>query len=302
MTRERPVAVAICTYNRPEQLRALLAMLAPTSDATLPDTAVVVVDDSKGATAREVVDRAGEKLDVHYVHTGASDISTARNAAVATAAELASYVACIDDDCIPESGWLRELLRIAETGADIVVGHRQFVADEDAPEWLKTEPFLQENALYADGSVPTSGNIANVLIKSDWLRASGVRFRSDLGHLGGEDMVFLSDAAAAGAQSRFAAHSVVLEPCDGRRQTYRYQLWRQFWLGNNEAHIAARVGAVSRPRLVLRSARRVCRGLVWPVRAVARRGHPEGHWAFALVMSGAGLFLGAMGVAVRHRS
>jgi hypothetical protein len=263
---------------------------------------VVVVDDSDTGTARSVVDASRGTMDVRYVHTGASDISTARNAAVVTAAGLARYVACIDDDCVPTDGWLPELLRIAETGADIVVGHRQFVANEDAPTWLKTEPFLQENALYADGSVPTVGNIANALIRSEWLRTSGVRFRSDLGHLGGEDMVFLSDASAAGAETRFAARSVVLEPCDARRGSYRYQLWRQFWLGNNEAQIADRVGMVNRPRLLLRGARRVGRGLVWPIGAVAHRGRLEGHWAFALVMSGAGLVLGAMGVAVRHRS
>jgi glycosyltransferase involved in cell wall biosynthesis len=304
MTIESPVAVAICTFNRPQRLRDLLATLAQRThgEVASPTLPVVVVDDSDVGTARPVVDAVDGPLSVRYVHTGSADISTARNAALTTAAEMARYVACIDDDCVPQDGWLRELLRISETGADIVVGHRQFVADDDAPAWLRQEPFLAENAVYPDGSVPSVGNIANVLIKSDWLRTSGIRFRSDLGHLGGEDMVFLSDAAAAGADTRFAAYSVVLEPCEPRRQLYGYQLWRQFWLGNNEAHIAARVGGLSRPRLVLRSLRRMGRGVVWPLRASAQRRRPETHWAFALFASGAGLFLGAIGIAVRHRS
>ena len=299
------IAVAICTYNRPRLLGSLLETVEAIRRADLGDGGihVVVVDDSPTGSARTVVEAAGPPGTVHYRATAAGDISLARNTAVATAAALAPFVVCIDDDCLPQPGWLSELMRVAnETDAAIIVGHRRFVPSEESPRWLRHEPFLQENELYPDGAVPVIGNMANVLIRSAWLVDSGIRFRTDLGRLGGEDMVFFADARAAGAEIRFAARSVVLERCDANRSTYRYQLWRQLWLGNNEAQINARTGDLGRARLCLRGLRRALRGVVWPIRCLLQRRRPQLRWSLALVASGAGMVAGAAGVRFTHRS
>ena len=251
-----------------------------------------------------MADRARDTFpEVVYVHTASGDISTARNAALSTGVELAPFVVCVDDDCVPQPGWLAELLRVEnESDAAIVVGHHQFVPTESSPTWLRREPFLQEHPLYEDGAVPVVGNMSNVLIRSSWLASTGVRFNPDLGRLGGEDMVFFADAKAAGAEIRFAAGSVVFEPCDARRSTFRYQLWRQVWLGNNEAQINARTGELRRSRLAVRGLRRVARGLVWPLRALAKNRRLELRWALALAASGVGLVAGAAGVQMAHRA
>jgi succinoglycan biosynthesis protein ExoM len=300
------VAVAICTYNRPVLLGRLIDEVGAIARADAPDRRVpiVVVDDSPDGSAREVVERASHAgADVHYTHSASGDISTARNTAVCAAAGLAPFVACVDDDCIPQPGWFAESFAVAnEWNATIVVGHRQFVATDHSPRWLRDEPFLDENERYPDGSVPTVGNMANVLIRSSWFLDSGVRFRPDLGRLGGEDMVFFADAKASGAEIRFAARSVVLEPCDARRSTFRYQMWRQAWLGNNEAHISARTGDHGRVRLAVRGGRRILRGVAWPVVSFARTRRFQLRWAAALVASGAGLVAGACGVEMIHRS
>jgi hypothetical protein len=167
---------------------------------------------------------------------------------------------------------------------------------------LRDSPFLVDHGMFADGSVPLGGNMANVLMRSSWLAASGVRFRSDMGVSGGEDMVFFEDARRAGAHIRFAARSLVREQYAGSRSTLRYHLWRQMWLGNNEAHINRRVRAYPTHRMVLRAVKRMLRGLVHPVVQVAHRRPSEWRWGLALVGSGAGLLLGVAHVRVAHRT
>jgi succinoglycan biosynthesis protein ExoM len=272
----------------------------------VPDGSVriLVVDDSPEGGAAEVVDNLRGKVGiaVEYFASAAADISIARNHALRLGAAGSDFVACLDDDCVPTPGWLRELLRIADQHhADVVVGHRQFVAGTAGPIWLTEEPFLAENLHYSDGSVPDRGNTANMLVRSSWQQSSGVRFRPEMGKLGGEDMVFFADAVNVGANIRFAANSICNEPCEGRRATFRYQAWRQIWLGNNEAAINRSTREVSRARLLARGAKRVLMGLSHPVRRLARRKSPQWHWSVALVGHGVGLLAGTAGIRLRHR-
>jgi succinoglycan biosynthesis protein ExoM len=300
------VAIAICTYNRSAELRSLLRRVATLASVDLGGAErfrIVVVDDSRDSNAAPIIDefRAEVGTIVELIKTASGDVSKARNAAITAASADTDFVVCIDDDCLPHPGWLAALLVVAEaTSADVIVGHRQFVAPDDAPRWLREEPFAVENALYPDRSDPTFGNTANVMIRSAWLRSSNVAFRKELGRSGGEDMVFVDDARKKGAIVRFAAGSVVDEPYDRGRTTLGYHLWRQMWLGNNEAAINGHTHELSRARLVLRGARRCLSGLARPVRRVATGESAQLRWALARILSGIGLIAGAAGLRVSH--
>lgn len=299
--------VAVCTFRRNEQLGALVRRIDALAPSEVPDGSIgmTIVDDSPEGSAAAAVEavRAEVQLEIEYHHTASANIAVARNRAIEGAMARGEFVACLDDDCVPEPGWLRELLRVAAArDADIVVGHRAFFAAPGSPAWLSSEPFLEENVIYPDESVPTSGNTANVLLRSRWLATSGVRFRTEMGTVGGEDMVFFADATAVGAEVRFAAGSVSNEPCDGRRTTLCYQWWRQLWLGNNEALINRRTKAVAPWRLLLRGGKRTFAGLLHPARRLLHRSSPQWRWGVALCARGAGLVLGVLGVRLRHTS
>lgn len=301
------VTVAVCTFRRNDLLSSLVHTIHRLAALEVPEGAVrmLVVDDSPEGSAAKVIDdlRPAVGITLDYFASAAADISTARNHALRLGVAESDFVACLDDDCVPHAGWLRELLRIAnQHQADVVVGHRQFVAGPTAPRWLRDEPFLAENLRYVDGSVPDRGNTANMLVRSSWQQSSKVLFRPEMGQLGGEDMVFFADAVKAGANIRFAANSICDEPCEGRRATFRYQAWRQMWLGNNEAAINRSTREVSRARLLARGAKRVALGLAHPFIRLVRRKSPQFHWSVALVGHGLGLLLGAAGIRQRHRS
>lgn len=301
------VTVAVCTFRRNDLLRSLALHVDRLARSEVPNGHVrmLVIDDSPEGVAADVVHKIRNEvgISVDYYASAAADIAVARRCALEQGANNSDFVSCLDDDCVPASGWLRELLRIAESHeADIVVGHRQFVAPDSAPRWLREEPFLAENQTYENGSVPDRANTANMLVRSSWFRASDVNFRREMGTVGGEDMVFFSDATNAGANIRFAAQSTCVEPCEGRRATFRYQLWRQIWLGNNEATINRATRETSRIRLTARGAKRVVLAGVRPIARMLRGRNPQWRWAVGLGGRGLGLLLGVVGVRLRHRS
>jgi glycosyltransferase involved in cell wall biosynthesis len=95
--------VAVCTRNRPRELeQCLRAILA----ASAAGTDVLVVD---SAPSDEQAVAIARKYEARYVREQLPGLSRARNrVAAGTEAQIVAYV---DDDCVPQPGWLDPLLR-----------------------------------------------------------------------------------------------------------------------------------------------------------------------------------------------
>src|SRR6266542_3187565 len=94
--------VVVCTRDRPEELERCLAALAKLD---FPSYCILVVDNApKDDRTREIATRHG----VSHVHEPVGGLSRARNrGARASETEIVAY---IDDDAIPEPGWLSGLV------------------------------------------------------------------------------------------------------------------------------------------------------------------------------------------------
>ena len=101
---QKPITVAICTRNRPEDLRRCLESLAQ-----LPgdEHEILVVDScSSGDATRRVVESFAN---VGYVHEEVAGLNRARNRALVEATH--DVVAFTDDDARVDSEWLRAIAR-----------------------------------------------------------------------------------------------------------------------------------------------------------------------------------------------
>ena len=102
---DRPSAsIAICTRERPDELRQCLASLR-----TLPDDGqeILVVDNAPGTEAtRQVVEEFPE---ARYLREDRAGLDIARNRALKEARN--EVVLFTDDDAVVDSGWLRALTR-----------------------------------------------------------------------------------------------------------------------------------------------------------------------------------------------
>ena len=135
------ITVVVCTRDRPLQLANCLDGLAR---QTYPRFDVLVVDNASARPVREVCRRRG----VGYVHEPVPGLTRARN--LGARAARGALVAYIDDDAIPEPGWLDALAQAFADPAVAAVsgrirymktrGDTRMMSDEDAPEGIALRP------------------------------------------------------------------------------------------------------------------------------------------------------------------
>lgn len=302
------LTVAICTFRRNEPLRHLLDTLTGIGelDRDLYSLGVVVVDDSAGQLARDVVANFADRFErgAEYRHSGKRNISVARNLALETAAEGgADWIAMTDDDCEPSDQWLRELLRVqAMTGADVVTGPLVRRAPPEAPRWLREQPFLGVTAFRAEtGQRMELAFTNNSMIPARLLEDDQYfRFDPGFGRIGGEDMVFYRAVAKAGYQIVFAAEATVFENEEPDRLSLTYQLRRHYWIGNSSVRTSMESGA-GRVRMAIHGGATAIRALGRPIGRLLRRQPPQLLYCGAQLCEAAGKLAGVAGVRVTHR-
>jgi succinoglycan biosynthesis protein ExoM len=307
MTERTSIAVAVCTYNRNEPLRVLLDALvvAAAEVRDLADVGVVVVDDRADGAARPVVERYENAfaLGVHYRVSGRQNISLARNLALETALGVGEWIAMTDDDCEPVPGWLREHLLVqGRTGADAVTGPMKLRVPPGSPRWLEEQPFFADQLFpFVDGQRTDTAATNNSFLRSAFVREHPeLRFRPELGVLGGEDMVFYRSAHRAGLQIVYSEQAAVWgnEPLE--RATFAHQLRYRFWLGNTEYVTNRALGDATPLRLFVRGVNGLRRSLQRPFVRLAHRKPPQWRYTLAAVLRSTGLLLGPLGVRRRH--
>lgn len=104
-TRRLELSAAVCTRDRPEELRRALESLARQQP---PLSEVLVIDNApRDARTRELVER--EFPGFRYLEEPVPGLDFARNRALSAA--LGDMVAFLDDDAVAEPGWAAALLR-----------------------------------------------------------------------------------------------------------------------------------------------------------------------------------------------
>ncbi len=304
------IGVYVCTHRRNGPLRRLLDSLADAAARVQPEVevAVVVIDDNPDGRAKEVVDAfdgARFVRGLHYRYSGAQNISRARNLGLESAMELGQWVAMTDDDEVASPQWLAALAEMAErTGADAVTGPVELRYPPGTPGWFTEQPF--DDILVAepqpDGSRVEVCSTGNSMLRASFLREHpDIRFRSDLGTLGGEDMVFYRTAVAAGLEARFASAALCWCEQPPERTTFRGIIRSCWWLGNTEYVTSIETGEAGPMRLALRGGKKLVVAVMRPVRRLAARQAPQWRFAVAGTARALGMLVGVVGVRVEHK-
>ncbi|MFV2038900.1 MAG: glycosyltransferase family 2 protein [Acidimicrobiales bacterium] len=301
------IAVYVCTHERNDELRRLLTSLAAAAEQARDraSVALVIVDDNPDGRAKLVADEVAEtfELGVTYRHSGARNISIARNMGLDSAAPLADWVGMVDDDVILRPDWFTEHLDLQErTGAGATTGPLLLTFPE-GPSWLTDEPFAEIGLHDApEDAKVLECQTGNSMVRSSFLvQNPGIRFEEDLGVVGGEDMVFYHAAIEAGLEAHYSRRVAVEEPEPAARSTLRYQLSRARWMGNTEFVTDSRNGRASRGVLAVRGVKRLPKGLLRPLQRLTRGQPPQIRYAMAIMSEGVGVLLGVLGLRLAHR-
>jgi len=234
------VDVCVITYRRPKGLQRLLGGL---QQLDLPEPGlevrVVIVDNDAGESAREVCSDAARWLRFPLLYSAEKrrGIPQARNAALGVALEHADFVAFIDDDEVPDAGWLSELLRIQRSReVDAVAGPCGPVFEAVPPRWIERGGFF-DRPRHTTGSRIAYAYTHNVLVSTRALARMDHLFDERLALTGSSDTEFFRRFAAIGNRIAWADGALVREWVGPSRANLGWLLRRGFRVGNAETFI-----------------------------------------------------------------
>lgn len=226
------IDVCVCTCRRPRHLARLLDALAAQRLSGPFSLGLVVVDNDPAASAAPVVQAfsARTALPLRHAHEPLPNIARARNRACALAE--GELVAMIDDDELPGTDWLAQLLRTLQaSGADGVLGPVRPRYETPPPAWVVRGRFC-ERARHATGTRllrPRELRTGNLLIRRASLLAEAGPFDEALGRSGGEDTDFFRRRLARGDTYVWCDEAPVWEAVPPERLTRGYFL-RRAWV------------------------------------------------------------------------
>ncbi|HEY9870609.1 MAG TPA: glycosyltransferase [Candidatus Obscuribacterales bacterium] len=204
------ISVVIPTYNRPDLLARCLECLTPDVQGLAADAyEVIVTDDGPGDVTRTMI---GSRFPWAKWIAGPrrGPAANRNNGAKAASGE---WLAFVDDDCLPQPGWLASIQEAArEEGVEVIEGKTVIPEKVD-------NPFLQgvENLT---GGVFWSCNLA--VRRETFLKLGG--FDEDFLEAGGEDMEFAWRIQQRNLKAKFCPEALVFHPV--RPASLKTLIWR----------------------------------------------------------------------------
>jgi glycosyltransferase involved in cell wall biosynthesis len=197
-------SVVVPTYNRPRGLSACLAALAG-QDYPRGRYEVIVVDD--GSPTPPAGSHPGPEV-VRFLRQPHAGPAAARNHGAAEAG--GDFLAFVDDDCVPEQGWLRALAEQLAGTTGLTAGGRTLNGLDRNPH-SRTSQILSEVLL--DSHRDTEGAplflcANNLAVPAREFRAAG-GFATGFLHPGGEDWEFCERWRVRGGRLILAPQAVV---------------------------------------------------------------------------------------------
>jgi succinoglycan biosynthesis protein ExoM len=243
------VSLFIPTFRRPHSLRRTLESIAAQEISTPGVTLrVYLIDNDAQGSARPVFDAlaADFPFTLIYLPVPERGISHARNRALDTAAadEGCDCLVFMDDDEVADPQWLQALLDAQRAyRADVVTGPVVRSFPDSAPAWAAHASIFRRRA-FRDGEEVPRATSGNVLIRSEVIRWSGLRFDHRLALTGGEDELYFIQLNRLGYSIHWHNAARLTECVPEARLTRRWVFRRALCYGN----ALARMHFILRPR------------------------------------------------------
>lgn len=220
-------------------------------------TLSIVVVDNGSQNVQDLVESFRSDLPIQYVCLPKSGLVGARNCSLRYGLRHnPDYLVFIDDDEVPESGWLSGLLSTMNvSGADFAVGPVNPKFSSPPPSWAP-EFFTKTGETFCT---------SNLIIRSSVVpRDEQLWFQPRFSATGGEDGDFLRRLAASGSKHTVAHSALVFENIPPERVSAQY-LWRR---GFRDGVVAAQIpsggtgeGATHLAENILHALRKIGYGL-----------------------------------------
>jgi succinoglycan biosynthesis protein ExoM len=229
------IAICVATFNRPRLLENLLSGIAELRfpKAGVPEITVIVVDNDASGTAKNGCRKAAFPWRLQYVREPKRGIAEARNRALKEIGD-ADFLAFIDDDEVPGTLWLDELLSAqANFHSDVVAGPVFPSFTEEVPEWIREAGFFVRPAHLTGDSLAYCSTGNALVARNVFDRVGG--FDDRFQFTGGEDLQFFTRVRLAGFNIVWSREAVVIETVSSDRANLGSLLRRAYTGGNSYA-------------------------------------------------------------------
>ncbi|HEY8950179.1 MAG TPA: glycosyltransferase family 2 protein [Rhizomicrobium sp.] len=239
------VVIAIPSFRRPKGLARLLAAIE-NLDTAANVTVVVADNDAEGRDAVrtcETILAHSYRWPLDVFIEPKRGIANVRNALVARVLEkhACDFIAMLDDDEIPHTRWLDEMLEMqASTGADAVGGTIRRVFETDPGPWA-THCDGVSDVFYSSGPIAMLEGTGNLLMRRALVESlTAPWFDPAFSFTGGEDKDFFVRAKASGAKFAWANDAIVYDHVPPSRANLKWALSRAYSAGNSDMRVFLR--------------------------------------------------------------
>jgi len=232
------VSVIICTRDRPQQLLRCVATVTEAARQwpTMSTEIIVLENLSKPNLALdpEEISRITEGRGV-FIKLPVGGLSNARNAGMRAA--RGRLLVFTDDDCLMDSGYIRDLAgHVADHAGHVFLGGRVKLADaDDLPFTIKDspEPEIYNVSIHPGGFAPGCNFVISRLT-ADTVGIFDTRFGAGAPFRAGEDTDYIIRAHLAGVLIRYVPDMCVLHH-HGRRHLHEVKELSGFYSFANGA-------------------------------------------------------------------
>lgn len=226
------VSICIATCQRPEGLSRLLDGIHKLefNKSDTPEIEIIVIENSENDLCRKLCEEhpVNQISLVKYDLEKRRGISYTRNKSVQEVSSDVDFIAFIDDDEVPVSEWLDELITIQQQyDADVVHGTVKPYFTSDVPDWITKGEFFQRPSLVNGEKITTAG-AGNVLVRYSILEKMNPVFDESFALTGGEDQHLFRRICASGFRMVKASDAVAYEWVPSSRLTMKWILQRAF--------------------------------------------------------------------------
>jgi succinoglycan biosynthesis protein ExoM len=263
------------------------------------DATVLVIDNDPDASAMPLASEYPNDL-VRIVHEPTPGIVAARNRALDESGG-ADLLVFIDDDELPDSGWLQAMIDTWQRTQAAAVAAPVISTFEEEPE-----PFVAAGRFFVRRRLPTGTDLTvaatgNLLLDLAQVRQAGVRFDRRFAMSGGSDTLFSRELHRRGGRMVWCDEATVVDIVPASRANRAWVLKRAIRGGNTMSRVEIVLAGspvravVVRVSLVVRGIGRIAAGTARVLAGKVGRSLIHQARGARTAARGAGMVAGAFG-------
>jgi succinoglycan biosynthesis protein ExoM len=214
------ILICIATFNRNKSLINCIKSVKKLKNDNFFDVEILIVDNSINNNSYEHVKKFKKKVDfkIFQVHEKKRGIVFARNRCLQIAKKMKpSYIAFIDDDCIVDKNWLKNIHKLLnKIDVDVITGPQLYKVGKENNYTYLFEKKYNKKLLKVKWAASN-----NVVFKFDILKKNkNIKFDKNLNKFGmGEDQLFFSIINKIGYKIYWSKEILVTEKLHPHRSS-----------------------------------------------------------------------------------